>query len=792
MKRSLIDFTDVTEDFLSLTLNEFVVCSQIETFDIKMNSYLKDFDVKHEQFQINNLEKFRLITKKKSGNLFEINALLTSTANPKFTEGPYHKIENHLSLKVNHLQIHFQFEVISSIIQFINQFRSNLFLLSTTNSLSSSLPSSSQSQVVESSSPSFQIQFQFDGIDLLLSSIDNYFLYFQLDLLKGFVSKNNSLILLNLIVKNLSLIDLNSNSFYREILSKEDPSKDLLQLDLSLFNYSNKLIEKPSDAQSYLKGYLQQIRFICLYKYIDLFVTIANSFQSSSPSPSPCQPLSNDQPSTLSSLIDKYQENSYEFQMDLTLKGPLIEIPLNSFSRECLNIDLGQLIFLSDKTNSNCQEKHSIRFENVSIFNILQCSPFVISIQRYFNSNQQNRIQIAIQWDSIDFQLSKYDFQTIQTILNENFQEKLIFKFPKIQSFDQQSPTTTTTTTTTISQPIRTKQKSLLSTEIQLDFLIKQIGFTLFIEENDEISRDDNCKFVYLAIETIQAKLKLYQNSTFEANLIIQNFIGNDLKQIDPFHQFINKGFQVQQNSPFLILKLNQSNSNQTFLHGQIESFTISINTDFINSINRLLNTNQRNTQQNQLKQSTPIDISLPPTSTYISKYKPQPLQPIPEQQKQIQSNENENENAHQLKLDLTVKASQLILVENTKNNDSNCLVFNIDLLVNLIQINSQTKIAARIKHLNFYGANFQDFEQSKIRYSIVDPTEINAIILLKTNQQRIDLQLGDLSVNIDPILIRTFATLASAIQKQQKVLLSQSTKQKKRRDFLFALDAIE
>jgi len=36
--------------------------------------------------------------------------------------------------------------------------------------------------------------------------------------------------------------------------------------------------------------------------------------------------------------------------------------------------------------------------------------------------------------------------------------------------------------------------------------------------------------------------------------------------------------------------------------------------------------------------------------------------------------------------------------------------------------------------------------------------------------EEKIDLELGNVSVNIDPILIRIFASLANSINKQEKV----------------------
>lgn len=47
--------------------------------------------------------------------------------------------------------------------------------------------------------------------------------------------------------------------------------------------------------------------------------------------------------------------------------------------------------------------------------------------------------------------------------------------------------------------------------------------------------------------------------------------------------------------------------------------------------------------------------------------------------------------------------------------------------------------------------------------------------MMMNSQSQKIDLQLGELSVNIDPMLLRTFVTLSKSIQKQQEVLFSLS-----------------
>ena len=42
--------------------------------------------------------------------------------------------------------------------------------------------------------------------------------------------------------------------------------------------------------------------------------------------------------------------------------------------------------------------------------------------------------------------------------------------------------------------------------------------------------------------------------------------------------------------------------------------------------------------------------------------------------------------------------------------------------------------------------------------------------MMMNSQSQKIDLHLGDLSINIDPILLRTFVSLSQSIKKQQEV----------------------
>ena len=117
-------------------------------------------------------------------------------------------------------------------------------------------------------------------------------------------------------------------------------------------------------------------------------------------------------------------------------------------------------------------------------------------------------------------------------------------------------------------QPKKTIQNKKISPKIKVEFQIKEINLILYLKQTENQSlRDDTSKFISITIEMIEACFQQLSNSTFNAKLNILHLYANDLKQTDQnnqFAKFINKGFNVQQNSPLLIINLNNKTSNKT------------------------------------------------------------------------------------------------------------------------------------------------------------------------------------------------------------------------------------
>jgi hypothetical protein len=509
------------------------------------------------------------LSKKNNSNFFQINSLLTSTSNPQFTSSPYYSIENNIQLQFSQIILNLQLEPIASIIFFQKNIQNKLNY----KQIKSNSSSKPQKQSSSSSSSSFKIDLRLDEISLLIGSTSSQILYIQLKTFNGFLSKTNLQLASHLILNDFSVIDLYQKSLYQYIITKENKSNDLIIFDLSLFTYPINFKKKPIDQDSFIKGQLQKLNFIFLYKHIDLIKSIINSFQPKQEEEQEQEDTSSNQQSFISSTLQKYQEQSLKFHMDFIFDAPEIFIPFNSYSNQGINIDLGNLSMHTDFDNSSSTEKHTIKYQNLKAnriqlneknqINLFDCSPFIILINRNLNNQNKNQIYIQIQWDNIQSKLSKSDYASINKILQENFKEKIYYKIPQIQDNQQQQEQQEDSSSNYVPKKESSTKKN--STEIRLDFQIKEISLTLYLDEfNVELIRNEDSKFIYLTIQMIEAFFQQSSNSTYNGKVQIQHLFADDCKQNKQFSRLINKGFKVDQNSPSIIIDLNNKTSNRT------------------------------------------------------------------------------------------------------------------------------------------------------------------------------------------------------------------------------------
>ncbi|CAF1065734.1 unnamed protein product [Adineta steineri] len=783
-QRALTDLSDDTEDFLRILLLSIHISAKKKLYDIEMNANLQDLLIIHEQFQRKDNEKLYLFSCDKNKKLLNINCLLTSATNPLFSSSPYYSIENNIQFELNSILLNIQLEALISIIQYTNNITNKLNHLSNQQIKQQQqkiIPAPSQNE--PSSSSSFKIDFHLEEICIIIGNNNSQILYIQLKNLTSYLSQTNIKILFHLILNDFRIVDLYPKSHYQYIISKENFSNDFIILDLSLFTNQKKSSNK-DQQHSFIKGHLEKLNIIFLYKHLQLILSIINSFQIQNNNYQISEPSSN-QSNSLLSTLQIYQEESLEFHMNFILNLPRIIIPMNSYSNKAISVDLGKLAMYTDESNTSDVEQHRIIFENVHAdriilddinqciekINLLECASFFTLIKRNLNSDINEQISIKIQWDKIEFKLGKDDYAFLMKIFEENFQELSFYKMPQINPVEQSNENKIILPN---KQAVVTKNIYKI---IQLDFQMKQIDFTFYLSQtniyDNHISRDENSKFLYLTIQMIELNFQQLSDSSYNGQLQIQHLLLDDLRQKN-ISRLIDINENVDKNIPLIIATIQSKQNNYESIQTvncKMESFYVCISPDLLNSTMDFMNYNISPPEQTGYRPSVSNDLQLniPFPAKSISKYcqsnqHDKPSTPTINYQRSsahsILSNAQTNVN-------IIVKPFQIVLLEDQNKENSNCLVLDLLLEIHMISVGDNTNISASIKNFSFYGSNFQQLKHSKVKYSILSPSQIHADIMMTLEEQKIDVNIGDLSINIDPALIKTFAKLSSSIKKQ-------------------------
>ncbi|CAF4370667.1 unnamed protein product, partial [Adineta steineri] len=170
----------------------------------------------------------------------------------------------------------------------------------------------------------------------------------------------------NIILADFYVYDSNPKARCHKIISQQGNEKQLLRMNLSLYNYPKKYQMTLVDVDCDLKLQLTKLNIIFLYKHVDLVLNIIDIWETKTSIQKP--PSDPNQPSTVSKTMEKLQEQVLKLRLDATFNAPSILIPINSSSNEGLFIDLGQLLIqtkFSDDPTCLLVEEQVITVKNL-------------------------------------------------------------------------------------------------------------------------------------------------------------------------------------------------------------------------------------------------------------------------------------------------------------------------------------------------------------------------------------------------------------------------------------------
>ncbi|CAF3586652.1 unnamed protein product [Adineta steineri] len=818
---SEINDKDNDEPFLRLTLESITANTKIKTFDMEFNASLADFIVYHQQFVGKDNQPLRLLSAQldkqnttEKQKLVSVNFLHTSQENPLFLSSPYNGVENEANVRFSKLVVTLQLEALLSIFKFQDSLMKKLPKDITDNQTKE--PPKEEVKAIENNektekpvkkndipaTPSLKIKASLEEFKIILASKQARLFDIQVEGITADVSQSSEKTLVNLILSDLRIFDPYKEARYRKIISQQGDDKDLLRVDLSLFNHPVGY-EKPLDVYDCdVKVEFAKANIVFLFKHIDALLGFLDTLNITKAA----LDIASTQADAAYEQVQKLQEQAFKVHLDVTFNAPNIIIPTNSYSDEAMFLDLGKLTLKTDFRDDEIKfliERQNIRLENILASRVkldkdnnilgeavlLECAELNTEINRLLYPEKvknQPGVSIKVLWDSVHFRLAKDDYSCVMKVLMENFSENIRDQIPDSFQNEQYNYITDKQREEEdeLKKAVIKRRTELVSNEVvptlKLRATIKTLALTLYLGDSDMSTRreprNDKLKLASVEIDMLDAVFKQQSNGSYKATALVKNFLLDDLRATnkrESVTRMMDRHFTVAPDAQMLVAifeftpKTTDAAARRK-LTAQLESLYICISLDYLMKlqdffISGLPSANAESKPQppppppttttDQLEHDTnrnKLDarLSTVPTKTPVPAPKPPTTEP------------NADADVETF-LEIVVKHPEVILLEDQHNSNSNCLVLDLTFEMRISIVNNETKLYGWLRGLTVYSSNFAELKNSnnsvtKIKYRILQPAEIDVLMTMTNEEQKIDLRISDFMVSIAPAAVRT------------------------------------
>ncbi|CAF1201535.1 unnamed protein product [Rotaria sordida] len=745
---SLSNISNDTHPFMRISLLSIVARARMKTFDIDFNVSLTDFIIVHERFITTNNDRLCLISMERTHDrvnvkLIRINGLLTAPENPMFGSAPYNSIENQIRVHIGKPILMLQLEPLLSIVQFKNDLMEKVVkeqhrLSHKTTAKKRVASKPKPKNIVKSDStsvmPTFQIEVDLKG----LRAIIGFELFQVLDIqsqgFRAHILNSTEKTSAYLVFTDLYVFDPNPKARYCHIISQQGIDKQLLRIDFTRLNYPKNYEKTLNDIHCDVKIQLTKLHMVLLYKHMDLILNLLNAFQTKKTE----HDVSSNQPSTVFETMENFQKQARKLRLDVMLNAPSILIPTSSYSNEGLFIDLGQLTMqtkFTDDPNRSLVEQQVIVMNNLlasrvklgktnEIFgsiSLLECSELSALIDRLLYPEKvqhEPEISIVVNWDSIQFTLAKDDYATLMKIFKKNFSEKFYHKIsnPAVQEqYEYRRMSQIGVIVTKKKEDNINRNK--ISKKIHFNAEIKKIAITLYLDESNVItrheSRNENSKFFDLQLKMLKAQFRQLSDSSYAGQAQIQELILDDLRD-----------------------------------------------------------TNRSNKVTHMINRSFNVDPNVP-MFTVTLEYKTNNKQNSMGARQTV----SKTDGSLHTKVKIIIKTPKIILLEDQYNKNSNCFVLDFASKIHIDMVNDYMTMYGLLKDLTIYGSNFAALKNSKIKYRVLQPVDIDLILILDLEQQHINVRIGDISIQIPPAAVHTVLNMINSMGELQTTARNETEK---------------
>ncbi|CAF3667368.1 unnamed protein product [Rotaria sp. Silwood1] len=819
---------DEDQPFLRLTLESIVAKTTIKTFDMDFDASLANLIVYHEQFIGKDNQNLRLLSAEleqmngpDSQKLVCFKYHHTSSENPLFLSPDYDGIEDRVQVHFSKLVVTLQLEALLSIFRFQDSLMKKLPQATAEDQAKQKREQEQKNievndktgQIVKKNNaaavPSLKIDADLDEFRVILASKRAKLFDILIQGIKANVSQAPEKTLINLILSDLRVLDPYQQARYRQIISQQSDGKELLRIDLSLFNYPEGYVKGIDVYDCDVQVQFAKATIVFLFKHIDALLGFLDSLNITKAALS----LASTQASAAYEQVQKLQEQAFKVHLNVIFNAPNIIIPINSYSDQALFFDLGKLTLKTnfyDDPKKLLVEQQTIRLENILAsrvkfdqdYNVIgevvliECAELNTSIHRLLYPDKiktEPAVSIKIDWESVDFQLTNDDYTSVMKVLMENFSENIRDQIPEGFQNDQfhykqaeQEKQEDQLVDSFIKKQKESHTDDVLQT-LKIRAEIKKMALTLYLGESDltvrRAPRNNKLKLANVQIDTLEAVFRQKSDGGYKATGRVKNLLLDDLRATNKttsITRMMDRYFTVDPNAHMFAASLEFKPKNQTRETGlrqitaQLESLYICVNLDYLMTLEDFfvsgLPTDNAKTQQ-AITQIDQCESDQNQVKTAV-------VSP-----KSSQSTTSQPSNADvETRLEVSVKNPEIILLEDYHDSNSNCLVLDLALQMRIIQVDNETKLYGWLKDLTIYSTNFAELKNtknsdSKVKYRILQPAKADIFLTLNDEQQKIDVRISDIIVSIAPAAIRTVISVTNSLGTRKSVTQEETQK---------------
>ncbi|XP_076225482.1 vacuolar protein sorting 13C isoform X3 [Nomia melanderi] len=609
----------------------------------------------------------------------------------------------------------------------------------------------------------------------------------------------------NVNLSSIRIIDLNTASVYRDILSVTEDAESL-QVQAIMYNIEPSETDKNNMSITIVMGCY---RIVFLNMFVTRIMSFLNNFQAAQQAIKDASAAAAEAAKT---NIKDVQESATRIGLAIKIKAPVIYVPMHSKSNHCLTLDMGNLTVCNvfkklEVTNEmgDCPIVDEMKIElqnlklsraklNVDEFavenEILLLEPvsFTLLIKRNLSTSWFTSIpdiDMSGRLNKINLLISKEDYATTLKVLQENLEEqveevksvqgalqsekKLEVEVQHHQSDKLGKDAVAGAEDTDFQEQVH------VHTSIKFEFVMDSLVINLFTggskmlrSESSLLHLPENglAKF---SLTHFALKGRIFADGLLATSILLMNCTLDDTRQSrqGSLIRIMERttavpsmdDVEVDSKSVRSMLDMTVRQSlNDTFVDVRVFSFSIIVSLDYL------------------MKVKDFFAIEEAPSNKAVSQGVAKNYGETATKKKQTPAAMSKK----MLTINLHIEKPDIILLEDMDDINSNCIILNTELILKVRLMGEHQVITGSIKDLSILAGVYNPVKRSDWIYQVLRPCSISVAGSTPEGKGlHIDVCCTDIHVSVSPgvieILNKVVHTATKTETKDQEVVISES-----------------